>query len=142
VGFKVDPSAGVFPAGLCLLEVVEAEEKSSRKSGDGMFKVKLRDVHTRQTFYENWMMQGAGAGITIPKLKALGVDTEQVVESADLLGRRMIALIKHKDSADYGVQAQIAKAWLEDSPPAEWLAVAEAREAEAKRRVAAEDTPF
>jgi hypothetical protein len=131
VGYRVDPTADVFPEGLCLLEVVEVEEKRSRSTGDAYFKVKLRDCHTRQSFYENWMMQGRGQSMTVPKLKALGLDLANEIERDDLLGRRMVARIKHKENGEYGTQAQIARSWPEDSPPPEWLEVSLRREAQA-----------
>lgn len=120
MGFNIDKTANLFPEGLFLLEVSECSVGHSKKSGDAYLKVKLRDVFTSRTLYENWMVQGNGQGMTVPKLKALEIDLDGEVEPGDLLGRRMIAKIKHKDSDQYGTQAQIGKCWPENAPPKEW----------------------
>lgn len=122
MGFKVDKNADLFPEGLFMFEVVACDVKHSQASGDPYFKVTLRDVYTRRTLFENWMMAGNGQGMTVPKLRALELDLDKDVEAGDLIGRRLIARIKHKDSEKYGTQAQIGKSWPESKPPQEWLA--------------------
>jgi len=54
------------------------------------------------------------------KLAALELDLDREVEAQDLIGRRMIVRIRHKESEEYGMQAQIAKAWPVSKPPQEW----------------------
>lgn len=123
MGFKLDKNADLFPEGLYLFEVADATIGYSKKSGDAYLKVTLRDVNTRRTLFENWMIEGNGQGMTVPKLKALEIDLDQDVEPGDLIGRRMIARVKHRESEQYGTQAQIAKSWPESAPPKEWAAV-------------------
>lgn len=120
MGYRVDRDAYLFPEGLFLLEIVECENKRSKSSGDGMFKVKLRDVKTNRTFYENWMMEGNGVKHTIPKLEALALNLDDEIEPRDLLEKRIIARVKHKESPGYDTQAQIARVWPESRPPQEW----------------------
>lgn len=123
MGFRVDKTANLFPEGLALVEVAECTTGYSKKPpNNGYFKVKLRDVHSGRTMYEIWMMEGAGQGMTVPKLAALELDLDHPVEPLDLVGQRMIARIKHRESEEYGAQAQIAKAWPVSKPPAEWTA--------------------
>lgn len=121
MGYRVDRNANLFPEGLFLLEIVECENKRSKSSGDGMFKVKLRDVKTNRTFYENWMMEGNGVKHTIPKLEALSLNLDDEIEPRDVLDKRLIARVKHKESPGYDTQAQIARVWPESRPPQEWL---------------------
>lgn len=120
MGYRVDKNANLFPEGLFLLEIVQSETKRSKSSGDGMFKVKLRDTKTNRTFYENWMMEGNGVKRTIQKLDAIGLDLDDEIEADDLLDKRLIARVKHKDSPGYDTQAQIDKCWPESRPPQEW----------------------
>jgi hypothetical protein len=121
MGYQVDKTANLFPEGLAMIEVVECENKHSKKPPyAGYFKLKLRDVFSMRTLYENWMMEGAGQGMTVPKLAALELDLDREVEAQDLIGRRMIVRIRHKESEEYGMQAQIAKAWPVSKPPQEW----------------------
>lgn len=121
MGYRVDRSAHLFPEGLFLLKIVECEDKRTR-NGDGAFRVKMRDEASSRTFYETWSMEGAGTKHTIPKLDAIGldIDGEDEIEARDLLDKRFIARVKHKESPGFDTQAQIAKVWPESRPPQEW----------------------
>lgn len=119
MGFKLDENAGLFPQGMHLVEVDECVQKFS-KAGDGMFAVKMRDVYSNDVFWENWMMEGKGQGMTVPKVRALGLDVANIIEAGDLVGRRMVVKVTHKDSEAFGTQAQVSKAWTPDGAPADW----------------------
>lgn len=141
MGFKVDEHADLFPQGTFLLEVDDCVQKFSKK-GDGMFAVKLRDVYSGRTLFENWMMEGRGQGMSVPKLRALGLDLTGMIEAQDCVGRRMIASVKHKSSEEFGDQAQISKAWPESSPPPDWKKPDEPPETPPQTLANAEDVPF
>jgi hypothetical protein len=66
------------------------------------------------------MMEGNGVKHTIPKLEALALNLDDEVEPRDLLDKRFIARVKHKESPGYDTQAQIARVWPESRPPQEW----------------------
>lgn len=119
---RVNPNADLFPEGLHLFEITECVSDRSKRSGDELFKVTMRDVHTRRTTMERWMVEGPGEGMTVRKFKALGLDLTKDIEPMDLVGLRFIGKVKHSTSEQYGDQAQISTIWNEAKPPKDWIA--------------------
>jgi len=114
---RIDPNADLFPLGWHLFEVMHVESKWTKKD-DEQWAIRLRDVHTNRTHYERWFATGQWVGMTVPKLKALGMDFSQDIQGADLVGRRFygeVGIRKGKDG--YPDQAQIGKCRSENDPP-------------------------
>lgn len=119
MGYQVDPNADQMPEGWHLFEIKSCEDKVSKK-GDGMFVVNMSDVDTGRFHRERWMMQGKGQGMTVPKLRALGVDMGKPVEAIDLVGRRFfgeIRMSKPKPDSQYGPELQIKNVRDENNTP-------------------------
>lgn len=114
---KFDPNADLFPEGWHLFEVTATAPTFTQK-GVEMWKVTMRDVHTGRMHSERWWAEGEWVGMTTPKLKALGLDLNNDVEPADLIGRRMYGKVKHTEGkGDYGPQAQIGSVNPESKVP-------------------------
>lgn len=119
---RIDKNADLFPEGWHFFEVTGCEPKFTQK-GDEQFLVRLKDVDTGRTHSERWFVSGEWVGMSVPKLKALGLDLDTDIQPADLIGRRFYGQVKHKPGkGDFGPQAQIGKTFDENHPPKEYSA--------------------
>jgi Protein of unknown function (DUF669). len=92
--FNVDttPEPGM-PPGVYYVEVSDAKEKRSNKTGDGMFEVTFVAVDRRkQKLCRDYIMvEGKARGMGIQKLQALGLSMTgktAVIGASDLIGKR------------------------------------------------------
>lgn len=120
---KMDPNADLFPVGLFLFEVIDTTVKFTQANNHERWIVTLQDVHSGRRLTEGWMMEGGGAGMSVRKLKSLGVTDFNDVNPSDIKGRRMIAKVKHTPpKGDFEAKAELASTWPESNPPKEWQA--------------------
>lgn len=92
MGFEVDPSDTVLPAGVYLVEVIGATEGTTQK-GDGKFVATLAAVkHEHAKVCEDSIViAGKARYFGVQKLRALGLlkgDKKEQIEARDLVGRR------------------------------------------------------
>ena len=82
------------------VEVTNALEKRSQ-AGDLMWRLTLQDLSSRNTVDDVVMLEGAGKGMGIGKLSALGITREMLpVEAHQLVGRRVFVTVKHETYQD------------------------------------------
>lgn len=86
----------MMPPGVYLVEVSEAREGVSKKSGDPYFKLDLVavDFQRKKLCDDILMLGGKGAGIGLRKLIALGIERGAMLDSAhELIGKRVYARV-------------------------------------------------
>lgn len=94
--------------GRYLVEVVTANETRSQAGQELMWKLTLKDIASGNTVNDVVMLEGAGKGMGIGKLSALGITRDMLpVESHQVLGRKAYVNVKHETWQDRNGNDQV-----------------------------------
>jgi hypothetical protein len=93
------------PEGEYLVEIVDTARKHTKKQPPSRYvsvKMKLVEHDYEGWVFDNWMMEGKGAGITKKKSQAFGIElSPDQIREEEWIGRRAIAYLKPEQYGKY-----------------------------------------